>query len=107
LFQTDDEAKSYSALAGYPKYEDVNGDGKYTTDDFVTIGDPNPKFTWGFNSTAKFKNFDLAIFFRGVHGNDIRNLQQSEMGDGVQKINQVANILTDSWSPTIPVVPVR
>jgi outer membrane receptor protein involved in Fe transport len=27
LFQTDDEGKSYSALAGYPKYEDVNGDG--------------------------------------------------------------------------------
>jgi TonB-linked SusC/RagA family outer membrane protein len=102
LFQTDDEAKSYSALAGYPKYEDVNGDGKYTTDDFVTIGDPNPKFTWGFNSTAKFKNFDLAIFFRGVHGNDVRNLQQSEMGDGVQKINQVSNILADSWSPTNP-----
>jgi TonB-linked SusC/RagA family outer membrane protein len=100
LFQTDDEAKSYSALAGYPKYEDVNGDGKYTTDDFVTIGDPNPKFTWGLNSTAKFRNFDLAVFFRGVHGNDVRNLQQSEMGDGVQKINQISNILTDSWTPT-------
>ncbi|QHT65510.1 TonB-dependent receptor [Rhodocytophaga rosea] len=102
LFQTDDEAKSYSALAGYPKYEDVNKDGKYTADDFVTIGNPNPKFTWGFNSTVKFKNFDLAVFFRGVQGNDVRNLQQSEMGDGVQKINQISNILTDSWTPTNP-----
>ncbi|GAB3271790.1 TonB-dependent receptor [Larkinella harenae] len=102
LFQSDDEGKSFAARAGYPKYEDVNGDGKYTSDDYVTIGDPNPKFTWGLNSSVKFKNFDLAIFFRGVHGNDVRNLQQSEMGDGVQKINQIGNILTDSWTPENP-----
>jgi TonB-dependent starch-binding outer membrane protein SusC len=99
LFQSDEEGKSYSALAGYPKYEDVNGDGTYSADDFVKIGDPNPAFTWGLNSTAKFKNFDLSIFFRGVQGNDVRNLQQSEMGDGVQKINQLSNIITDSWTP--------
>ncbi len=102
LFQTDEEGKSYSAKAGYPKYEDVNGDGKYSADDYVTIGNPNPAFTWGLNSTAKFRNFDLTIFFRGVQGNDIRNLQQSEMGDGVQKINQISTILTDSWSPSNP-----
>ncbi|MBC3784640.1 SusC/RagA family TonB-linked outer membrane protein [Spirosoma utsteinense] len=99
-FQTDEEGKSFAALAGYPKYEDVNGDGKYSADDYVIIGNPNPKFTWGFNSSVKFQNFDFSIFFRGVHGNDVRNLQQSEMGDGVQKINQVANILSDSWTPT-------
>ncbi|GAB3896887.1 TonB-dependent receptor [Larkinella knui] len=100
LFQSDDEGKSFAALAGYPKYEDVNGDGKYTDADYQIIGNPNPKFTWGLNSSVKFKNFDFSIFFRGVHGNDVRNLQQSEMGDGVQKINQIGNILTDSWTPT-------
>lgn len=102
LFQTDEEGKSYSAKAGYPKYEDVNNDGKYTTDDFKIIGDPNPKFTWGFNTSLKYKGFDLGIFFRGVHGNKVRNLQQSEMGDGVQKINQISNILEDSWTPENP-----
>jgi TonB-linked SusC/RagA family outer membrane protein len=105
LFQSEEEGKSYSAKAGYPKYEDVNGDGKYTTDDFKIIGDPNPKLTWGFNTTLKYKGFDLAIFFRGVHGNQVRNLQQSEMGDGVQKINQIGNILTDSWTPENPNAP--
>jgi TonB-linked SusC/RagA family outer membrane protein len=99
LFQSDEEGKSFSAKAGYPKYEDVNGDGKYSTDDFKIIGDPNPKLTWGFNTSLKYKGFDLSVFFRGVHGNKVRNLQQSEMGDGVQKINQIANILTDSWTP--------
>lgn len=84
---------------GNPIYEDKNKDGSYTADDYTAIGDPNPKFTWGLNSTLKYKGFDLAIFFRGVQGNKVRNLQFSEIGDGAQKINQVANILTDSWTP--------
>lgn len=100
LFQTDDEGKTFASRAGYPKYEDLNNDGKYTAEDYQTIGDPNPDFIWGLNSNMRFKNFDFTFFFQGVHGNDIRNLQQSEMGDGVQKINQVGNILTDSWTPT-------
>jgi TonB-linked SusC/RagA family outer membrane protein len=102
LFQSDEEGRSFSARAGYPKYEDVNGDGKYTTDDFKMIGDPNPKLTWGFNTSVKYMNFDLGIFLRGVHGNKVRNLQQSEMADGVQKINQIGTILEDSWTPENP-----
>jgi len=100
LFTTDSEAATYSAKAGYPKYTDVNNDGKYTSDDYKIIGNPNPKFTWGMNTLLKYKAFDLGIFFRGVQGNQVRNLQQSEIGDGVQKINQISNILTDSYSAT-------
>lgn len=99
LFQSDAEGENYSALAGYPMYEDVDGNGTYTADDFVVIGDPNPDFTWGLNSSVRFKDFDFSLLIRGVHGNDVRNLQQSEMGDGVQKINQIGTILEDSWRP--------
>jgi TonB-dependent starch-binding outer membrane protein SusC len=98
LFGTDAEAASFSAKAGYPKYTDVNKDGKYTSADYKIIGDPNPKFTFGLNTTMKYKNLDLGIFVRGVQGNQVRNLQQSEMADGVQKINQISSILTDSYS---------
>ena len=87
---------------GSPNYEDKNGDGKYTAEDYSIIGDPNPDFTWGLNSTLKYKGFDFTVFFRGVQGIDIRNLQQSEIGDGAQKINQISNILTDSWTPQNP-----
>ena len=90
---------------GKPVYEDRNADGKFSAEDYSIIGDPNPKFTWGLNSTLKYKGFDLAIFFRGVHGNDVRNLQQSEIGDGAQKINQISNILTDSWTAENPNAP--
>jgi TonB-linked SusC/RagA family outer membrane protein len=102
LFTSDSEAATFSAKAGYPKYTDVNGDGKYTSDDYKIIGNPNPKFTWGLNSSLKYQGFDLGIFFRGVQGNQVRNLQQSEIGDGVQKINQLSNILTDSYSAENP-----
>ena len=102
LFQSDAEGQGYSSKAGYPKYEDVNNDGQYTEDDFKIIGNPNPNFIFGFNSTLKYNNFDLAIFIRGVQGNQVRNLQQSEIGDGVQKINQLKNMLTDSWTPQNP-----
>jgi TonB-dependent starch-binding outer membrane protein SusC len=87
---------------GNPIYEDKNNDGNFTADDYSIIGNPNPKFTWGLNSTLRYMGFDLAVFFRGVQGNDVRNLQQSEIGDGAQKINQISNILTDSWTPENP-----
>ena len=49
---------------GNPNYEDKNGDGKYTAEDYSIIGDPNPDFTWGLNSTLKYKGFDFACVFQ-------------------------------------------
>ncbi|MEQ8420048.1 MAG: TonB-dependent receptor [Arenibacter algicola] len=104
IFQSEEEIASNPSRSGdkpgYPQYRDVSGDGEITPDDYVIIGDPNPDFTWGLNSTLNYKNFDMGIFFRGSQGFDVRNLQASEIGDGVQKINQLANILTDSWTPS-------
>ncbi len=104
IFQTQQEIDANPSRSGdkpgYPRYQDTNNDGEITPDDFVIIGDPNPDFTWGLNSTFNYKDFDLSIFFRGVHGFDVRNLQQSEIGDGVQKINQIGSILTNSWTPS-------
>ncbi len=83
---------------GDPVYEDRNSDGSITAEDYTIMGNPNPDFTWGLNSTLAYKGFDFVVFFRGVQGADVRNLQQSEIGDGAQKINQISNILTDSWT---------
>lgn len=104
LFQNEQEIQNNASLpsdlSGYPRYRDVNGDGRITPEgDMLVIGDPNPDFTWGLNTSLNFKQFDLGIFVRGVYGNEVRNLQQSEGGDGIQKINQIANILEDSWRP--------
>lgn len=106
LFQSQEEIDNNPSRSGdqpgYPRYQDTNDDGQITPEDYIIMGDPNPDFTWGLTSTLNFKNFDFSIFLRGVQGNDVRNLQQSEIGDGVQKINQIASILTDSWRPDNP-----
>ena len=56
------------------KYKDLNGDGYVDTKDLSAIGNPWPKFTYGFNSTMSYKGFELNLFFIGVYGNQLLNL---------------------------------
>lgn len=59
-------------------FRDISGpdgkpDGKIDQNDRVVIGNPWPKFTFGFNNSFSYKNFDLNIFITGVQGNDVFN----------------------------------
>lgn len=54
-------------------FADINGDGVITNDDQTFIGNPEPKFTWGFGNTFSYKGFDLTVFFTGSYGNDVIN----------------------------------
>lgn len=59
---------------GDVKYVDVNNDGKIDASDKTFIGNPHPKFTYGFTNNFKYKNVDLSIFLQGSYGNDVMNL---------------------------------
>ena len=39
----------------------------------VVIGNPNPKFIYGFGNTFSFQGFDLDVLLQGVYGNNIYN----------------------------------
>lgn len=54
-------------------FADLDGDGVITNNDQTFIGNPEPKFTWGFGNTFSYKGFDLNIFFTGSYGNDVVN----------------------------------
>ena len=41
--------------------------------DQTFIGNPEPKFTWGFGNTISYKNFDLSFQFSGSYGNKVIN----------------------------------
>ncbi|HTJ51425.1 MAG TPA: TonB-dependent receptor [Cyclobacteriaceae bacterium] len=69
-------AKQDGAAPGRFKFKDVNGDGVIDDKDRVYMGSPIPKFTYGLNLTAKYKNFTLNAFFYGKYGNKIINFSK-------------------------------
>lgn len=82
IFQNEKEVQDYTgnkgliqpgAVPGDVRFVDVNGDGSIDAADKTMIGDPNPKFTYGFSLTADYKAFDLDVALSGVSGNDIVN----------------------------------
>ena len=58
---------------GDVRFVDQNGDGIIDDKDRVRLGDPNPRFVYGFNASASYKNFDLSFNFAGVAGVQLYN----------------------------------
>ncbi|WP_084163785.1 SusC/RagA family TonB-linked outer membrane protein [Olivibacter sitiensis] len=84
-------------------YRDLNNDGTINNLDRTFIGDPNPDFTFGLNSSMSFKNFDFTFFLQGNYGNDVFNA--SAIGstlDYVSGLNMVRDVLYDHWTPENP-----
>ena len=82
------------------QFEDLNGDGKIDELDQTSLGNPNPKFTYGITNNFSFKSFDLSIFLNGSYGAKIYNaLNYQLQGLSGQYQNQLASAI-DFWSPT-------
>jgi hypothetical protein len=75
VFQSDDEAAEYTAQpfakAGDLKFKDVNEDGNIDDNDREVIGNPNPRYFFGFNNSFSFKGFSLDINLNGQVGQDV------------------------------------
>ena len=85
---------------GMPFYKDFNNDGLFTPSDRTIIGDPNPDFIYGLNSTMSFKNFELTMFWQGSYGNDIANV--SAIGNTLDYgygLNMLKEVYYDHWTP--------
>jgi hypothetical protein len=85
---------------GDVQYEDVNGDGVIDERDRTIIGNPNPKFTFGFTNTFSYKSFDVSLFLQGSYGAKILNLTRRTVG-GLSNLynNQFASV-GNYWTPT-------
>ena len=81
LFRTQQDIDNYRSSNGTPitingqrpslgdiRYVDINDDGQINANDRDIIGNPFPKFSYGFNIGASWKNFDLNTFWQGVSG---------------------------------------
>lgn len=69
----DDYSRTNTTWVGDIKFKDVNGDGIIDENDKTRIGSPLPKWTFGWNNTFRYKQFDLNIFINGSVGNKVAN----------------------------------
>ncbi len=109
-----EEAATFNAVPGDPKYADINGigengeavpgaDGKITEHDRMFLGDANPRFTGGFSSQLNYKNLELTFFFEGVFDKAIVNTNKATFTFpsyhyGNNKIPKALN----RWTPSNP-----
>lgn len=84
------------------KFRDVNGDGVVNTDDRTVIGNPHPDFTFGFQNSFSYKNFDLSIFMQGSYGNDVFNAIGRTLTAGNRTYTNQSPSVLDYWSVENP-----
>lgn len=97
--------KLYTVQPGDLKFEDVDGDGSITENDRTMIGNPTPDFTYGFNITLGWKNFDLGIDMMGQYGNEIyRSWDTSayaQFNYRVERMDRWHGEGTSNWEPIL------
>ncbi|MEP0262619.1 TonB-dependent receptor [Dokdonia sp.] len=86
-----DPTRTLGADSGEVYVVDQNGDGVIDATrtveeggDLVKIGQNTPDFYWGFNTSMKYKDFDLSMQWQGSHGAEVFNVDplywQSQFG---------------------------
>lgn len=95
------EAATYGVIPGAPKYVDQDKNGAITIDDMAILGDPLPKFSYGWNNTLSYKNFTLSVILQGVQGNKIYNIARVR---AESQVNNIGQDVTDArilnrWTP--------
>ena len=61
-------------VAGDIKFVDKDGNGSINTSDRDIIGNPNPGFTYGFQTNFSWKGLSFSAAFNGVHDRDVINV---------------------------------
>ncbi len=94
--------KSGISDPGSWKFEDIDGDGVITNNDREIIGDPTPDFIFGWNNNFTYKNFTLSVFFQGVVGNDVMNLDRLFLASGRSVNNALLSWYEGRWTEENP-----
>jgi TonB-linked SusC/RagA family outer membrane protein len=107
-FQNLDDMNKYPRFAGSTvtagdiKFVDRNGDGVIDDKDKFILGNPFPRYTFGFTYGLTVKGFDLSVFIQGVGKRDamIRGEQVEAFHFGYG--GTMYTHQTDFWTPTHP-----
>ena len=88
--------------AGDIAYIDTNEDGIINTEDRVILGDPNPDFTFGFNTSISYKAFTLNAQFHGSIGNEVVNANKLDNTNTYYDYNILTEAYHNAWRPEKP-----
>ena len=94
--------------AGDRRFVDVNGDGRVTAADKVSLGSPLPKFFAGLNLDASYQQFDINMLWFASVGNKVFNYQARTLesfgatngGIGIENVSR--EYYENRWTPTNP-----
>lgn len=108
FFQSDEEAAAWEAKYGNPfgkkfragdlRYVDTDGDGKLTGSDRELYKTSDPKFTFGFNLNAGYKNVDVSMNFTGAAGVGYAFTKEA-FGEFSGSAGHPSTAWLDSWTP--------
>jgi TonB-linked SusC/RagA family outer membrane protein len=85
------DANKPNIQPGDVRFKDINGDGMITDSDRMRLGDPNPKFVFGFNGSVNYAHFDLSFNFAGALGFQLYDADRLSGLDGTQVYNWYAD----------------
>jgi TonB-linked SusC/RagA family outer membrane protein len=107
LFQSKQQINNYThngkliqpdAEPGDIRYVDVNNDGKINAEDVAYSGNPFPKFSYGLNFSANYKNFDFTLFIQGTYGNKMFDTNTWMANRSTLDYNFSTDML-NAWTP--------
>jgi TonB-linked SusC/RagA family outer membrane protein len=107
-FQTLDEiakgAKpaNVSVVPGDIRFKDKNGDGIIDDQDKFILGNPFPRYTFGFTYSVSFKGFDAQVFIQGVGRRELMIRGELVEPFHVGYSGTLYQHQTDYWTPTNP-----
>jgi TonB-linked SusC/RagA family outer membrane protein len=114
MFRDSAEAAGYGAQlpnrsfqAGEARVLDLSGpdgtpDGVINELDRTVIGDPNPDYVLGWNSTFAWRGFELTSLLNGSFGADVLNLNLIRVEGGSPTTNVTRERFFNRWTPESP-----
>jgi TonB-linked SusC/RagA family outer membrane protein len=107
-FQTIDDIKAYpvpanaTVVPGDVRFKDKNGDGVINDQDKYILGNPFPRYTFGFTYSVTVKGFDAQLFIQGVGRRELMIRGELVEPFHVGYSGTLYQHQTDYWTPTNP-----